>query len=151
MPAGRPRQKNAGRVRGRLLGANGARRLISPGAVVHPRAFIGSQGSREADFLARCLHLFTTLLASCILHPVGTNRCRLRQSAGVSTEPRAGQGARLEQLAHHLRKPDQYPEIRYTKEGQATAQLGVAVNWRWQDKSTQEWQEATSFFDVVYW
>ena len=27
----------------------------------------------------------------------------------------------------------------------------MAVNWRWQDKSTQEWQEATSFFDVVYW
>src|ERR1700728_3522043 len=41
------------------------------------------------------------------------------------------------------------PEIRYTKEGQATAQLGVAVNRRWQDKTTQEWQEATSFFDRV--
>ena len=26
------------------------------------------------------------------------------------------------------------PEIRYTKEGQATAQLGVAVNRRWQDR-----------------
>ena len=25
------------------------------------------------------------------------------------------------------------PEIRYTKEGQATAQLGVAVNRRWQE------------------
>ena len=43
------------------------------------------------------------------------------------------------------------PEIRYTREGQATAQLGVAVNRRWQDRSTQEWQEATSFFDVVCW
>jgi hypothetical protein len=43
------------------------------------------------------------------------------------------------------------PEIRYTKEGQATAQLGVAVNRRWQDRVTQEWQEATSFFDVVCW
>ena len=43
------------------------------------------------------------------------------------------------------------PEIRYTKEGQATAQLGVAVNRRWQDKATQEWQEATSFFDVICW
>ena len=40
---------------------------------------------------------------------------------------------------------------RYTKEGQATAQLGVAVNRRWQDRVTQEWQEATSFFDVVCW
>ena len=43
------------------------------------------------------------------------------------------------------------PEIRYTKEGQATAQLGVAVNRRWQDRTTKEWQEATSFFDVVCW
>ena len=43
------------------------------------------------------------------------------------------------------------PEIRYTKEGQATTQLGVAVNRRWQDKTTQEWQEAMSFFDVVCW
>ena len=43
------------------------------------------------------------------------------------------------------------PEIRYTKEGQATTQLGVAVNRRWQDRVTQEWQEATSFFDVVCW
>ena len=43
------------------------------------------------------------------------------------------------------------PEIRYTREGQATAQLGVAVNRRWQDRTTQEWHEATSFFDVVCW
>jgi single-strand DNA-binding protein len=43
------------------------------------------------------------------------------------------------------------PEIRYTKEGQATTQLGVAVNRRWQDKTNGEWLEATSFFDVVCW
>ena len=43
------------------------------------------------------------------------------------------------------------PEIRYTREGQATTQFGVAVNRRWQDRTTQEWQEATSFFDVVCW
>jgi single-strand DNA-binding protein len=43
------------------------------------------------------------------------------------------------------------PEIRYTREGQAMAQLGVAVSRRWQDRTTQEWQEATSFFDVVCW
>ena len=43
------------------------------------------------------------------------------------------------------------PEIRYTREGQATTQLGVAVNRLWQDKATQEWQEATSFFDVICW
>jgi single-strand DNA-binding protein len=27
----------------------------------------------------------------------------------------------------------------------------VAVNRRWQDRTTNEWQEATSFFDVVCW
>ena len=43
------------------------------------------------------------------------------------------------------------PEIRYTKEGQASTQLCVAVNRRWQDRSTGEWQESTSYFDVVCW
>ena len=43
------------------------------------------------------------------------------------------------------------PEIRYTRDGQASAQLGVAVNRRWQDRATQEWHEATSFFDVICW
>ena len=43
------------------------------------------------------------------------------------------------------------PEIRYTREGQATAQLGVAVNRRWQDRATHEWQESTSYFDVICW
>ena len=43
------------------------------------------------------------------------------------------------------------PEIRYTREGQASTMLGVAVNRRWQDRATGEWEEATSFFDVVCW
>jgi single-strand DNA-binding protein len=43
------------------------------------------------------------------------------------------------------------PEIRYTREGQATTTLGVAVNRRWQDRSTKQWEESTSFFDVVCW
>jgi single-strand DNA-binding protein len=43
------------------------------------------------------------------------------------------------------------PEIRYTREGQATATLGVAVNRRWQNRDTNEWEESTSFFDVVCW
>ena len=43
------------------------------------------------------------------------------------------------------------PEIRYTKDGQANATFGIAVNRRWQDRTTQEWEEATSFFDVVCW
>jgi single-strand DNA-binding protein len=43
------------------------------------------------------------------------------------------------------------PEIRYTREGQATTSLGVAVNRRWQNRETNEWEESTSFFDVVTW
>ena len=43
------------------------------------------------------------------------------------------------------------PEIRYTREGQATTTLGVAANRRWQNRETNEWEEATSFFDVVAW
>lgn len=43
------------------------------------------------------------------------------------------------------------PEIRYTREGQATAQLSVAVNRRWLDRATQEWQESTSYFDCIAW
>lgn len=43
------------------------------------------------------------------------------------------------------------PEIRYTRDGHATTTLGVAVNRRWQDRETKEWEESTSFFDVVCW
>ena len=43
------------------------------------------------------------------------------------------------------------PEIRYTRDGQASVLLGVAVNRRWQDRETHEWEEATSFFDVICW
>src|SRR5580658_3314154 len=43
------------------------------------------------------------------------------------------------------------PEIRYTRDGQATTQFGLAINRRWQDKETREWEESTSFFDVVCW
>ncbi len=43
------------------------------------------------------------------------------------------------------------PEIRYTRDGQATTSLGVAVNRRWQNRETREWEESTSFFDVVCW
>jgi single-strand DNA-binding protein len=43
------------------------------------------------------------------------------------------------------------PEIRYTRDGHATATLGVAVNRRWQDRGSNQWEESTSFFDVVCW
>ena len=43
------------------------------------------------------------------------------------------------------------PELRFTPTGQATASFGLAVNRRWQNRQTQEWEESTSFFDVVCW
>ena len=43
------------------------------------------------------------------------------------------------------------PEMRFTPSGQPTASFGVAVNRRWMNRQTQEWDEATSFFDVVCW
>ena len=43
------------------------------------------------------------------------------------------------------------PELRFTPSGQAVASFGVAVNRRWQNRSTQEWEEDTSFFDVTCW
>jgi single-strand DNA-binding protein len=43
------------------------------------------------------------------------------------------------------------PEIRYTSGGQAKASFGVAVSRRWQNRQSNEWEEATSFFNVVCW
>ena len=43
------------------------------------------------------------------------------------------------------------PELRFTPSGQPTATFGLAVNRRWQNKQNNEWEEATSFFDVVCW
>lgn len=43
------------------------------------------------------------------------------------------------------------PEIRYTPSGQTVATFGVAVNRRWQNRQTQEWEEQVSFFDVKAW
>src|SRR3954454_5678668 len=43
------------------------------------------------------------------------------------------------------------PELRFTPSGQATASFGLAVNRRWQNRQTNEWEEATSFFNVVCW
>lgn len=43
------------------------------------------------------------------------------------------------------------PELRFTPSGQAVANFGVAVNRRWQNRQTQEWEEAVSFFDITAW
>ena len=41
------------------------------------------------------------------------------------------------------------PELRFTSGGRGVASFGLAVNRRYQ--SNGEWQEQTSFFDVVAW
>ncbi|MBM3692447.1 MAG: single-stranded DNA-binding protein [Actinomycetota bacterium] len=43
------------------------------------------------------------------------------------------------------------PEIRYTAGGQPNASFGVAVNRRWMNRQTNEWEERVSFFNVVCW
>ena len=40
------------------------------------------------------------------------------------------------------------PELRYLNGGSPVASFSIAVNRRWQNKSTQEWEEQVSFFDV---
>jgi single-strand DNA-binding protein len=43
------------------------------------------------------------------------------------------------------------PELRFTQSGQARATLGIAVNRRWQNRASGEWEEQVSFFNVVCW
>ncbi len=43
------------------------------------------------------------------------------------------------------------PELKFTAAGQAFATFSLAVNRRWQNRKTREWEEATSFFDIVCW
>lgn len=43
------------------------------------------------------------------------------------------------------------PELRFTSSGQALAKFTLAVNRRWQNRSTNEWQEDTSFIRCTCW
>jgi single-strand DNA-binding protein len=43
------------------------------------------------------------------------------------------------------------PELRYTPSGAPVATFGVAVNRRWQNRESQQWEESTSFFNVTCW
>ncbi len=43
------------------------------------------------------------------------------------------------------------PELRFTPSGSAIATFGLAVNRRWQNRQTNDWEEQVSFFDVVCW
>ena len=43
------------------------------------------------------------------------------------------------------------PEMRYTPSGASKLSFGVAVNRSWRNQQTQDWEEQTSFFNVVAW
>ena len=43
------------------------------------------------------------------------------------------------------------PELRYTGSGAGMAPFGVAVNRRWQNRQSGEWEEQVSFFNVTAW
>jgi single-strand DNA-binding protein len=43
------------------------------------------------------------------------------------------------------------PELRYTGSGRGIASFGVAVNRRWQNRQSGEWEEQVSFFNVTAW
>ena len=43
------------------------------------------------------------------------------------------------------------PEMRFTNTGQAVASFGLAVNRRWQNRQSGEWDEQVSFFDITAW
>ena len=43
------------------------------------------------------------------------------------------------------------PEMRFTASGVSTVTFGVAVNRSWRNQQTNEWEERTSFFNIVCW
>jgi single-strand DNA-binding protein len=43
------------------------------------------------------------------------------------------------------------PDLRYTAGGRGVTSFGVAVNRRWMNKQTNEWDEQVSFFNVTAW
>jgi single-strand DNA-binding protein len=43
------------------------------------------------------------------------------------------------------------PELRFTPSGQAMARFRLAVSRRWQDRTSGEWQEESSFFGCTCW
>ena len=43
------------------------------------------------------------------------------------------------------------PELKFGQSGRARAVLGIAVSQRWMNRQTNEWEEKTSFFNVVCW
>ena len=43
------------------------------------------------------------------------------------------------------------PELRFTPSGQAVANFSLAVNRRWKNRQTEEFEESTSWIDIVCW
>lgn len=43
------------------------------------------------------------------------------------------------------------PELRFTPGGQAVTKFGLAVNRRWSNRQTGEFDEAVTFIDVISW
>ncbi len=43
------------------------------------------------------------------------------------------------------------PELRYTPNNTAVANIGLAINRRWRNQQTNEWQEETTFIDCEAW
>lgn len=43
------------------------------------------------------------------------------------------------------------PDTRYLSSGTAVCTLGIAINRRFQDKTSQEWRDETTFIDVETW
>jgi single-strand DNA-binding protein len=43
------------------------------------------------------------------------------------------------------------PELAFTPNGAVNVKFGLAVSRKWQNRTTQEWEEETSFFNVVAW
>ena len=43
------------------------------------------------------------------------------------------------------------PELRFSQNGSPRCTLGIAVNKRWLNKQTNDWEERTSFFNVIVW
>ena len=41
------------------------------------------------------------------------------------------------------------PELKFLNSGQAAVRMSVAVNRRWQNRQTQEWEERVSYFEVT--
>jgi single-strand DNA-binding protein len=43
------------------------------------------------------------------------------------------------------------PELKFLSSGAALATFGIAVNRRWKNQQTDQWDEEVSFFDVTCW